>query len=149
MKPVLMNRRALIVGGFGLGLSFVAGAARADDVPSGWADKAREVVQAQLDAFAADDARRAFLLASPSARKHLGSPDNFINLVRRSYAVVYRPATVAFLKPEWIDGEVVLGVQMTDTRGGAWLATYRLERQPDGLFLIGGCELIENEGRYT
>lgn len=149
MKSVLIQRRALILGGFSLGLSLVAGTARADDVPTVWADKARAVVQAQLDAFAADDARRAFLLATPSARKHLGSPDNFINLVRRSYAVVYRPATVAFLKPQWIEGEVVLGVQMTDTRGGAWLATYTLERQPDGLLLIGGCELIENEGRYT
>ncbi len=149
MKAVLIHRRSLILGGFGLGLTLGAVTARAEDVPTAWADKARAVVQAQLDAFAADDARRAFLLASPSARKHLGSPDNFINLVRRSYAVVYRPATVAFLKPQWIDGGVVLGVQMTDTRGGAWLATYTLERQPDGLFLIGGCELIENEGRYT
>ena len=46
-------------------------------------------------------------------------------------------------------GVVVLGVQMTDTQGTAWLATYTLERQPDGLFLIEGCELVENEGRYT
>ena len=149
MNTVLLHRRALIVHSLGLGLSLVGGLAYADDVPAALAVKARAVVQAQLDAFAADDARRAFLLASPDARKHLGSPDNFINLVRKSYAVVYRPASVAFLKPQLIDGAVVLGVQMTDTQGAAWLATYTLERQPDGLFLIGGCELAQNEGRYT
>lgn len=149
MNTVLIRRRTLLARGLGLGLSIVGGAALAEDVPAAVAVKARAVVQAQLDAFAADDARRAFLLASPGARRHLGSPDNFINLVRKRYAVVYRPASVAFLKPQLIDGAVVLGVQMTDTQGAAWLATYTLERQPDGVFLIEGCELVANEGRYT
>ena len=145
MNAVSMSRRVLIA----LGLCLAAGGAWAADVPEAQAAKARAVVQAQLDAFAADDARKAFLLASPSARKHLGSPDNFINLVRKSYAVVYRPASVAFLKPQLMDGVLVLGVQMTDAQGAAWLATYQLERQPNGSFLIGGCELVANEGRYT
>ena len=145
MNAVSMSRRALIA----LGLCLAAGGAWAADVPEAQAAQARAVVQAQLDAFAADDARKAFLLASPSARKHLGSPDNFINLVRKSYAVVYRPASVAFLKPQLMDGVLVLGVQMTDAQGAAWLATYQLERQPNGSFLIGGCELVANEGRYT
>lgn len=149
MDTVLIRRRTLFAQGLGLGLCVVLGTARAEDVPAAVAIKARAVVQAQLDAFAADDARRAFLLASPGARKHLGSPDNFINLVRKRYAVVYRPASVAFLKPQLIDGVVVLGVQMTDAQGAAWLATYTLERQPDGVLLIEGCELVENEGRYT
>lgn len=147
MNAVFIQRRALIA--FGLCLCFAAGGALAGDVPKAQAAKARAVVQAQLDAFAADDARRAFLLASPNARKQLGSPDNFITLVRKSYAVVYRPASVAFLKPQLIDGLLVLGVQMTDAQGAAWLATYSLERQPNGTFLIGGCELVANEGRYT
>lgn len=145
MNAVLIPRRALIA----LGLCLAACGGLAAQVPEPQAAKARAVVQAQLDAFAADDARKAFQLASPSARKHLRSPDHFINLVRKSYAVVYRPASVAFLKPELIDGVVVLGVQMTDAQGAAWLATYQLERQPNGTFLIGGCELVANEGRYT
>lgn len=145
MNAALIQRRALIT----LSLGLATGFAWPAEVPEAQAAKAREVVQAQLDAFAADDARRAFLLASPSARRHLRSPDNFINLVRRNYAVVYRPASVAFLKPQLIDGVVTLGVQMTDAQGSAWLATYQLERQPDGIFLIDGCELVANEGRYT
>ena len=138
MNAALIQRRALIT----LSLGLATGVAWPAEVPEAQAAKAREVVQAQLDAFAADDARRAFLLASPSARRHLRSPDNFINLVRRNYAVVYRPASVAFLKPQLIDGVVILGVQMTDAQGSAWLATYQLERQPDGIFLIDGCELV-------
>lgn len=140
------HRRALIALGFGLA---AVGSFATEEVTETQAAKARAVVQAQLDAFAADDARRAFLLASPNARKQLGTPDNFINLVRKSYAVVYRPASVAFLKPQLIDGVLMLGVQMTDAQGAAWLATYQLERQPNGRFLISGCDLVANEGRYT
>lgn len=146
-----LHRRDLITGCLG-GLWLVAsGAAWAQPktLPADLAIQAQAVVQAQLDAFAADDARRAFLLASPSARRHLGSPEHFINLVRRRYAVVYRPASVTFLKPQWIEDKVVLGVQMTDARGTAWRATYTLERQADGHLLISGCELTEDDGLYT
>ncbi len=62
---------------------------------------ARAVVQAQLDAFAADDAPRAFSLAAPGLREVFGNADRFMAMVRSSYPVVYRPASVAFLVPEW------------------------------------------------
>jgi len=151
MHNSLLHRRALIAGGMGCLWLMASGAtwAQPNALPADLASQAQAVVQAQLDAFAADDARRAFLLASPSARRHLGSPERFINLVRRRYAVVYRPASVTFLKPQWIEKDVVLGVQMTDARGTAWRATYTLERQSDGQLLIGGCELVEDDGLYT
>ncbi len=113
------------------------------------AAKARAVVQAQLDAFAADDARRAFMLASPEVRKRFGSPDNFITQVRTGYPVVYRPASVAYLKPLRIEGYVVQAVRMTDAQGTSWLATYHLQPQRNGSLLIGGCEVVASEGRYT
>lgn len=151
MHNSLLHRRALIAGGMGCLWLMASGAtwAQPNVLPADLASQAQAVVQAQLDAFAADDARRAFLLASPSARRHLGSPERFINLVRRRYAVVYRPASVTFLKPQWIEKDVVLGVQMTDARGTAWRATYTLEQQSDGQLLIGGCELVEDDGLYT
>ena len=151
MHAPLLHRRDLIAGclsGLCLATSGVAWA-QPKALPADLATQAQSVVQAQLDAFAADDARRAFLLASPSARRYLGSPERFINLVRQRYAVVYRPASVTFLKPQWLDGKVVLGVQMTDMHGMAWRATYTLERQSDGQLLISGCELTEDDGLYT
>lgn len=151
MHAPLLHRRDLIAGCLS-GLCLAASGAvwaQPKALPADLAAQAQSVVQAQLDAFAADDARRAFLLASPSARRYLGSPERFINLVRQRYAVVYRPASVTFLKPQWLDGKVVLGVQMTDVRGVAWRATYTLERQSDGRLLINGCELTEDDGLYT
>ena len=97
MNAAPIHRRALIARSLGMGLVLVAGTAFASDLPAAVAVKARAVVQAQLDAFAADDARRAFLLASPSARKHLGSPDNFIHLGRERYLTLLMPP----FSPPW------------------------------------------------
>ena len=110
---------------------------------------ARAVVQAQLDAFAADDAPRAFSFAAPRLREAIGSADRFLAMVRTSYPVVYRPSSVAFLVPEWLDRELIQGVHFTDEAGGLWLAIYRLQRQRDNSWRINGCELVESRASTT
>jgi hypothetical protein len=110
---------------------------------------AREVVQAQLDAFAADDGPRAFTFATQGLRAMFGSADRFMAMVRTGYPVVYRPASVAFLVPEWLDRELIQGVHFTDEQGGLWLALYRLQRQRDNSWRINGCELVESRARTT
>ena len=110
---------------------------------------AREVVQAQLDAFAADDGPRAFSFATQGLRAMFGNADRFMAMVRAGYPVVYRPASVAFLVPEWLDRELIQGVHFTDEQGGLWLALYRLQRQRDNTWRINGCELVESRARTT
>ena len=68
-------------------------------------------------------------------------------MVRNGYPVVYRPASVAFLKPELKDEQVIQRVQMLDARGDAWLAIYSLQRQKDKSWRITGCAVVENKGR--
>ena len=128
---------------------FAASAARAERVSAGDAQAARAVVEAQLAAFAADDARRAFSYAAPSIREMFGTPDRFMDMVRAGYPVVYRPASVVFLNPEWVDKQLVLGVHLTDASGGLWLAVYQLERQPDKSWRISGCNVQPSSGRMT
>jgi len=101
----------------------------------------REVIEAQIDAFRKDDAARAFSLATPGIREKFGSPENFMDMVRSSYAVVYRPASVAFEAPVAIDGQFLQPVRMTDAEGRAWLAVYPMQRQPDGSWRTNGCQL--------
>src|SRR5436309_410635 len=87
---------------FWVSFGFVADAAAAGPavVSPAEAKAVRTVVQAQLKALAVDDAKAAFGFASPKIREMFGSADDFIEMVRRGYPVVYRPASVAFLKPE-------------------------------------------------
>ena len=131
--------------------SMISISAAAQPAPVSDADmrSARAVVQAQLDAFAADDGPRAFSFATQGLREMFGSADRFMAMVRAGYPVVYRPASVAFLVPEWLDRELIQGVHFTDEQGGLWLALYRLQRQRDNSWRINGCELVESRASTT
>ena len=89
------------------------------------------------------------MLGTEALRKRFVSPDRFMSMIRRGYPVVYRPATVAFLQPRWDADRLIQAVQMTDAQGNGWLATYRLERQGTGPWLIAACEVVPNEGSFT
>ena len=82
-------------------------------------------------------------------REAVRTADAILTMVRRDYPVVYRPASVAFLKPEGKGDDVLQRVQLLDVRGSAYLAIYSLQRQKGGVWRITGCSVIENEGRMT
>ena len=107
------------------------------------------VIAEQLDAFAKDDAPRAFSLATAGIRARFGTPEVFMDMVRTAYAVVYRPKTVQFEKPEIVDGELIQPVKMTDAEGHAWIALYPVQRQSDGAWRINGCQIARLPGRET
>jgi hypothetical protein len=121
--------------------------AAAEDLAPADARAVRAVIEAQLDAFRTDDAPRAFSYAAAGIRETFGTAEVFIEMVRRSYPVVYRPKSVQFDPPVFVDGEVVQPVRMTDADGRAWLAVYPMQRQPDGGWRINGCRLGRFAGR--
>ncbi|MBC7481895.1 MAG: DUF4864 domain-containing protein [Rhizobacter sp.] len=146
MRRVLVILAWLVAAGF---LPVVALAAGVADVSERDARSVRTVIQAQLAAFAADDARRAFSFATPKVREVFGSADKFIEVVREAYPVVYRHETVAFLKPELADGTLLQGVHLTDGQGVLWLALYSMERQRDRSWRISACQLLPAQGRVA
>ena len=101
----------------------------------------RAVIEAQLDAFRKDDGERAFALATVAIRDVFGTAQKFMEMVRKSYPVVYRPNSVLFETPVLVEGEVVQPVRMTDGEGRGWVALYPMQRQPDGSWRTNGCQL--------
>ena len=132
-------------------LLICAGAAGAQEAALSSADTGaiEGVIRGQLDAFAADDAAKAFSFAAPGIRRTFGTAENFMNMVRTGYPMVYRPAAVLFLKPETDGREVLQPVQMTDKEGLLWIALYNMQRQPNGKWLTGGCRLVRSQGSVT
>lgn len=119
-------------------------------VPVGDARAIRAVVEAQLAAFAADDAERAFGYAAPSIRTMFGTAEKFIAMVRHGYPVVYRPASVAFLVAEAGEaGKLLQRLRMTDAAATSWDVTYELERQPDRQWRITACVAVKARGVTT
>ena len=106
----------------------------------------RAVINEQLDAFAHDDAPRAFSLATSRIRAQFVTPEAFIDMVRSSYPVVYRPKTVRFDPLVFVGEEVVQPVRMTDAEGRSWIAQYPMQRQADGAWRINGCQLVRLSG---
>jgi hypothetical protein len=107
----------------------------------------RAVIQGQLDALARDDADKAFSYAAPNVRQAVGTASGFLAMVRDGYPVVYRPASVAFLKPEAQGDQVIQRVHMLDADGDSWLAIYSLQRQINKVWRITGCRVLKNKGR--
>ena len=133
-------------------LLLVAGsssAMAADPLSPADAKAVRATVEAQLEALAADDAKKAFSFAAPAIREMFVTPERFVAMVRSGYPAVYRPASVTFLQPLRVQGLVVIGVRLTDADGAQWLATYSLERQADTSWRISGCDVQPATGRMT
>lgn len=97
------------------------------------------VVRSQLDAFAQDDADKAFSYAAPNIRRLMGNAAHFMEMVRNQYDVVYRPASTTFLKPVGDASEAVLKVQLTEEDGTPWIAVYTLQKQKNKSWRITGC----------
>ena len=146
---MLLNRRAFCAL---LGLAAMVPVMASPATPLSDAEVAavRAAVQGQLDAFAANDAAKAFSFAAPNVRNRMGTAERFMAMVRAGYPVVYRPASVGFLVPQRLaDGTVVQRAQMTDARGEAWLAVYTLQRQKNKAWRISGCDVQPATGRAT
>ena len=101
----------------------------------------RAVVQAQLDAFQRDDHEAAFGYASPDIQDLFRTPEGFIAMVRQGYAPVYRPRQVLFRGVVTYRGQPAQEVYVVGPDGQAVIATYPMERQPDGTWRIDGCIL--------
>jgi hypothetical protein len=147
----VVHRTARLLAAGGAALLLMCAALPASAAPFTAFDEktVRTVVQAQLAAFAKDDAAKAFSFAAPNVQKAAGTAQGFMAMVRRDYPVVYRPASVAFLKPEGKNDQVIQRVQMADAGGASWLAVYSLERQRNKAWRITGCVVVENKGRMA
>lgn len=145
-----MRPRATAVGAvLALLLAWLAPAALAQGVSERDARAVRAVVEAQLAAFAADDADSAFGHASTAIRKQFGNAETFMAMVNSGYPMVVRPAAVTFFLPTWIDGQVLQKVQLRDRAGRHWLASYQLQRQGDASWRINGCVVVPDDGKSS
>lgn len=110
----------------------------------------RQIVEAQLDAFAADDAARAFSYASASIQAQFGDAVRFMAMVQAAYPMVVRPSAVSFFQAQAVPGTpatVSQPVQMRDAKGRLWIATYLLERQAGAGWRISGCVVAADSGK--
>jgi hypothetical protein len=143
----LLSMRFMVAAAIGIIVSMSASRVRSEPVAEADAQKVRAVVEAQLQAFADDDADRAFEANTPGVREAFGSAGHFLALVRGGYPMILHPASVSFMRPELREKAVVQLAEIVDEQGKSWLALFSLEQQPDGSWRIAGCLVAENKWR--
>ncbi|NUR12489.1 MAG: DUF4864 domain-containing protein [Bradyrhizobium sp.] len=104
---------------------------------------AQNVIRAQEQAFARDDASAAYSYAAPAIREIFPSPDIFVSMVQNGYAPVYRHKSFEFGDSKSEGNWIAQRVHIIDANGEAWEALYTLEQQADGSYKITGCSLLK------
>jgi len=119
-------------------LSLASPARAADDVAA-----AQTVIRSQVEALGRDDAATAYAFAAPAIQDMFPQADIFMDMVRHSYAPVYRHKSFEFGEARVSDGHIAQRVHIVDENGEAWEALYTLEQLADGSLKITGCSLLK------
>jgi hypothetical protein len=100
-------------------------------------------VQTQIDALTNDDAAKAFDLTTEDTRNRLGSPDNFLKIIKEKYEPVYRHRMALYSPPQIVLGKVYQAVRLTDLDSHVWVAIYLMHKDEEGIWKIDGCQLVQ------
>ena len=98
-------------------------------------------LQGQIAAFLVDDFGAAFEFASPNIRRIFGNSDDFGDMVRQGYPMVWRPAEVRFLYLRELGGLMVQRVMIRDQAGVFHVLAYQMQPGTDG-WQINGVRLV-------
>ena len=132
--------RAIIVS---LILFFIQPPAQAEPATDADRMAIQAVITAQIDAFRADDAARAYAHAAPSIQQIFPTPESFMAMVKQGYEPVYRPQSFRFGQ---LGEDFSQWVSIIGPDGRTYEALYTMQRQPDGTWRITGCSLLEISG---
>jgi hypothetical protein len=117
-------------------------AARADEPRSPGIEA---TINAQTEAFLADDFARAFGFASPSIKGIFVTPEAFGAMVTSAYPMVWRPADVRYLELRRIAGALWQRVMVTDQAGRVHLLDYRMVQTPEG-WKVDAVQILPQAG---
>lgn len=116
-------------------LSLAAGAAPAQEADI------RSVISGQIEAFRADDFATAFDFASPNIKGMFGTADNFGQMVRNGYPMVWRPSDVQFGELREVAGRLWQRVIVRDAEGRFHALDYQMIETENG-WQINAVQLL-------
>ncbi|WP_324751610.1 DUF4864 domain-containing protein [Roseovarius sp. Pro17] len=109
----------------------LAPAARAQEGPI------RAVIEAQIEAFEADDFDTAFTYASPTIQGMFGTAENFGAMVKGGYPMVWRPDELRYLALEERGGLLFQDVMVRDDKGALHILEYQMQEGAGGWKING------------
>jgi hypothetical protein len=101
----------------------------------------KSVISGQLQAFKSGDGSAAYSYAAPNIKRMFPSEAAFMAMVEGGYAPVFRSSNAVFGPMTAEGGGFRQEVYLTDSGGQSYIASYTLERQPDGSLKITSCAI--------
>ena len=101
----------------------------------------KDVIQRQIEAFKKDDFATAFTFASPMIQRLFRNSENFGDMVREGYPMVWRPERVDFLGLRLQSGRMIQRVLITDMAGAEYVLEYFMIETENG-WVINGVTLL-------
>lgn len=108
-----------------------------------------QVIEQQRTALIAGDGAKAIGFATPALRGQFGTPENFLRMVRGSYAALLDARATRFLEGAVIEGSVVQPLRLILSDNTVLVAIYQMEKQKDGRWRIAGCVLAPSTVQAT
>ena len=102
----------------------------------------QSTISDQLRAFASDNFIEAFTHASPGIKDIFGTVENFSNMVKKGYPMVWRYNNFEFLKLEETPQGYSQIVRITDQNDKLFLLKYFMKNVA-GIWKISGVSIIE------
>ncbi len=109
----------------------------------------RKVVSDQLAALKAGDGAKAMTFAAPGIQAKLGTPENFLRMVRGGYSALLDARHTQFLEGKVVDDEVVQPLRLVLPDDTVRVAIYTMQRQADGAWRIAGCVIAPSTVQST
>jgi hypothetical protein len=97
----------------------------------------RAVIEAQIEAFEADDFETAFTFASPTIQGMFGTAQNFGAMVKNGYPMVWRPDNLRFLALDERGGLLFQDVIVRDAEGMLHILEYQMQQDGAGWKING------------
>lgn len=129
-----------------IGVWAIATPSPARAAESGERAATQAIIEAQLAAFSQDESAKAFSYASPDIQRLFESAENFMQMVKSNYRVVYRHTQVKFLTFQGNELFAQHTVQMVDENNSLWTVLYTLEKVKDGSWRISSCQTNKAQG---
>lgn len=102
----------------------------------------QSIISDQLKAFASDNFIEAFTHASPGIKDIFGTVENFSNMVKKGYPMVWRYNNFEFLNLEETPQGYSQIVRITDQNDKLFLLKYFMKNVA-GIWKISGVSIIE------
>ncbi len=109
----------------------------------------REAIDLQIRALKDGDGARALTFAVPGIRRQYRTPEQFLRMVRTSYAPLLTASYTVFVDGAVVDGATIQPLRLVLPDNQVLVALYRMERQRDGQWQIAGCVLAPSTVQAT